>query len=151
MHKLVITETHLAARLFRSGILKFFNTNELTLYITDLCYRNKTININNDRAMAKNMIEQDILKVVELDGAQVDRMVALHQKYKPKFVLKTMSALVYAESEKLKIISDDELFRDTASELNIKAYDKEWLVTTLVREISAMGVNLDLELVKEII
>lgn len=151
MKHIIITEIHLAARLFRSGILKYFGKGELMLYITDICYNHKSHHISNDKTMAKAMIEQGILNVVELNETEVKRIMELHEKYKPKFVMKTLSALVYAERHNLRIVSEDELLREISNELGIKAYDKEWLVTNIVHEISAMGTNLDLELVKEII
>lgn len=151
MNQLVITEIHLAARLYRSGILKYFNGNELSLLITDFCYETKPLGINNDKMISKKMIEQGILNVVNLNEQQVGKIVELHRLYKPKFVMKTISALVFAQENKLRLISEDELVREIAGELNIRAYDKEWLVTTMVTEISTMGINLDLELVKEII
>ena len=151
MNNFVITELSLAARLFRSGILKYFDKGELTIYITDFCYHHKSHTINNDKSMANLMIQQGFLKLVELNENQIERLLVLHLKYKPRFVMKTISALVFAEQNNLKVISEDDLVREIAKELNIKAHNKEWLLTTLVNDISTMGINLDINCVKEIV
>lgn len=151
MKAFVVTDVHIVARLYRSGILKYFNEDELIFYITDFCYYEKVIAINNDKIIAKKMIEEGLLKVVELNSNEVEEVSKLHKSYKPKFVAKTISALVYATRNELVLISEDELLRDTASELGIRAYDKEWLIITMVHEISTMGINIDLNMVKEII
>jgi hypothetical protein len=68
------------------------------------------------------------------------------------FIIKTISALVFARDSRFKLISEDELLRDVArKDLNIQAYNKEWLITTLVNEITMMGVSIDINDVKEII
>lgn len=152
MNNIVITEVHLAARLFRSGILKYFNNEELNFHITDICYEHPVSAQNYDRMHAKLMMEGGMLKVEGLNDQQMLRMGQLHFKYKPRFIVKTISALVLAGERKFKIISEDELLREIArKELNIPAYNKEWLITTLVNEITMMGGSIDINDVKEII
>jgi len=152
MNSIVITEIHLAARLFRSGILKYFNNRELNFYITDFCYDHMSMMHNYDKAHAKLMLEEGMLKVVGLDERQMTTMAALHQQYRPKFIIKTISALVLAKENKFKLVSEDELLREMArKDLNIQAFNKEWLVTTLVNEITIMGESIDINDVKQII
>ena len=152
MNNIVITEIHLAARLFRSGILKYFNNEELNLHITDFCYDHAVVAHNYDRAHTKIILEDGMLKVVGLNEEQMAVMASLHRKYKPKFIIKTISALVFARDSKFKLISEDELLRDVArKDLNVQAYNKEWLITTLVNEITMMGVSININDVKEII
>lgn len=152
MNSIVITEVHLAARLFRSGILKYFNGEELNFYITDFCYDHTLITHNYDRSHTKLMLESGMLKIVGLNEAQMVSMANLYVKYKPKFIIKTISALVFTKSNKFKLISEDELLRDIAKkDLGIQAYNKEWLITTLVNDITMMGESIDINDVKQII
>jgi hypothetical protein len=152
MNNIVITEIHIAARLFRSGILKYFNNAELNFYITDFCYDHVFVAHNYDKAHTKLMLEDGMLKVVGLTEVQMTEMAKLHSQYKPKFIIKTISALVLARDNKFKLVSEDELLREVArKDLNVQAYNKEWLVTTLVNEITMMGVAIDINDVKEII
>jgi len=152
MNNIVITEIHLAARLFRSGILKYFNNEELNFYITDFCYDHTLIAHNYDRAHTKLMLDEGMLKVVGLNELQMSAMANLHRQYKPKFIIKTISALVFARDSRFKLISEDELLREVArKDLNVQSYNKEWLITTLVNEITMMGVSIDINDVKEII
>jgi hypothetical protein len=152
MNNIVITEIHLAARLFRSGILKYFNNEELNFYITDFCYDHALVAPNYDRAHTKLMLDDGMLKVVGLNEQQMTAMENLHRQYKPKFIIKTISALVFARDSRFKLISEDELLREVARKnLNVQAYNKEWLITTLVNEITMMGVSIDIKDVKEII
>ena len=152
MNNLVITETHLAAKLFRSGILKYFNNRELNFYITDICYDQALVAHSYDKAHAKLMLAEGMLKVVGLNESQMSRMATLHQRYYPRFIIKTISALVLASENKYKLVSEDELLREVArKELNIQAFNKEWLVTTLVNEITMMGESIDINDVKQII
>jgi hypothetical protein len=102
--------------------------------------------------LAKKMQEDGILKVVGLTEAQMRQAALLHSKHKPKFIFKTVSALVYASQSNMKLISEDELLRDVArSEFNLKVNDKIWMLDNLVQEIIAMGVKIDSDLIKEII
>lgn len=152
MNSIVITEIHLAARLFRSGILKYFNNQELNFYITDFCYDHVPNTHNYDKSHAKLMLQEGMLKVVGLDEHQMKTMAALHQRYRPKFIIKTVSALVLAKENKFKLVSEDELLREIArKDLNIQSFNKEWLVTTLVNEITMMGGSIDINDVKQII
>jgi len=152
MNNIVITEIHLAARLFRSGILKYFNNKELNFYITDFCYDHVPTTHNYDKSHAKLMLQEGMLKVVGLDEHQMKTMAALHQQYRPKFIIKTVSALVLAKENKFKLVSEDELLREIArKDLNIQSFNKEWLVTTLVNEITMMGGSIDINDVKQII
>jgi hypothetical protein len=152
MNSIVITEIHLAARLFRSGILKYFNNQELNFYITDFCYDYMPNAHHYDKAHAKLMLEEGMLKVVGLDERQMKTMAALHQQYRPKFIIKTISALVVAKEHKFKLVSEDELLREVARKhLNVQAFNKEWLITTLVNEITMMGESIDINDVKQII
>ncbi len=152
MNNIVITEIKLAARLFRSGILKYFNNKELNFYITDFCYDHALVTPNYDRAHTKLMLDDSMLKVVGLNEQQMAAMASLHHQYKPKFIIKTISALVLARESRFKLVSEDELLREVArKDLNIQAYNKEWLVTTLVNEITMMGESININDVKEII
>lgn len=152
MNNIVITEIHLAARLFRSGILKYFNNQELNFYITDFCYDHILVVNNYDKNHAKQMFDEGMLKVIELDERQMMRMTKLHQTYRPRFIIKTISALVLASENNFKLVSEDELLGDVArKDLNIQAFNKEWLITTLVNEITMMGESIDINDVKQMI
>jgi hypothetical protein len=152
MNNIVITEIGLAARLFRSGMLKYFNSEELNFFITDFCYDQALVNHNYDRAHCKLMLDNGMLKVVGLSEGQMIAMGQVYSRYKPKFIVKTVSALIFARDNKYKLISEDELLREISrKELSIQSYNKEWLITTLVNEITMMGISININDVKEII
>lgn len=152
MNQIVLTEINLAVRLFQMGLLKYFDSDDLVFYITDLCFENRTFAYNNDNFYAKKLQEQGLLKIVSLNEDQMQKLGNLYNTYKPKFIVKTISALIIAHDNNLKFISEDELLRETArQDLGIRSFDKEWLVTDLISEISMMGVSVDIELVKSII
>ena len=152
MNNIVITEIQLAASFYRSGLLKYFNSDELAFHITDICYAHKILAINNDRLTAQKMVDAGLLKVVTLDESQMEEVERLHHFYKPKFIVKTVTALVLAKQTGFKLLSQDDLLRETAAQdFKIRAINKGWLIQILVDEISMMGENIDIELVKQII
>ena len=125
MNSIVITEIHLVARLFRSGILKYFNNQELNFYITDFCYDHQPVAHTYDKSHAKLMLQEGMLHVVGLDESQMKTMAALHHQYRPKFIIKTISALVLAKDNKFKLVSEDELLREVAKkDLNVQTFNK---------------------------
>ncbi len=98
------------------------------------------------------MIEQGMLEVVPLTEEQMKKTAQVHRKYRPKFIVKTISAMVFAAENRYKIVSEDELLRDVAwDEFKIGVHPKPWLIRMLGDEISMMGEIIDMELVKEII
>lgn len=152
MKKIVITELPLIVKLSKFGILKYFNNDELNFYMTDFCYDHQTFNFNNDKTYAKKLIEDGLLKVVGLDEFQMQRLHVIHKKYKPAFIVKTISALVLAIDMKCKLLSEDENLRDSVSkDFNIKSYGKEHFVDDLIYEINMMGRRIDADLIKFII
>ena len=155
MKNIIVTDIHLPVRLFLPGLLKYFDPDELRFYITDICYsyKNQPTPLNfHDKVHAKRMVEQGRLEVVGLDETQMGRLCELYQHYKPRFITKTVSALVLAQVTGFKLISEDELLREVATQdLKIRAHDKEWLITDLLHEIGTRGVNLDIEFVKQLI
>ncbi|TPE41530.1 hypothetical protein FJM65_19215 [Pontibacter mangrovi] len=156
MGPIVITEINTAATLYRLGLLKYFNSNNLSIHITDICYNHKgshdVLTLYNNKMLAKRMEEQGFLKVVELTEIQMKQVAKLYSEYKPKFVVKTISALVYAHEGNMKVISEDELLGDVArGELNLKVYNQEWFVDSLLQELVAMGVKIDSSQLKEMI
>jgi len=151
MKNIVITELYLAARLYRVGLLKYFSNQELCFYITDFCYNAKTA-FPNDRQTGKKMLDEGLLKIINLTETQMIRAEKLFYHYRPRFVIKTMTAYVFADENQYRLFSDDELVRDiAASDFGIKSINKEWLVTSLVNEISLMGGNVDIELVRQMV
>lgn len=152
MNNIVITELSLPVRLFRSGLLRYFNGGELVFFITDLSYENRTISVNNDKIFAKKMIDQGLLKVIDLDEWQMRRVENLYNAYKPKFIFKTISGLVLAQNTNFKLVSEDEILIETASQdLGIRAYNKEWLLIDIMSEVSLIGNGIDINLLKELI
>ncbi len=152
MNNIVITETRLAARLLQSGVLKYFNNGELKFYMTDICFAAKAMSINNDRAQAKMLADQGLLQIVSLDDKQMIEMEALYSKYKPQFRIKTISAIVFACHEKFTLISEDDLLRDIVKkDFGLSCHDKEWFVTTLIYEITSMGLPINTVLLKQLI
>jgi len=155
MKNIIVTEISLPTKLFRSGLLRYFDRTELQFHIPDFCYYYKyTLNDRNihDRGFAKRMNEQGMLIIAELNEAQMLRHQELLVQYKPKFLAKSVSALVLAEITGFRLISEDGLLREVASQdFQIRAHNKEWLLTDLVHEIGVRGIQLDLELVKELL
>lgn len=152
MNNIVVTDLHLVARLYRSGILKYFTNEELKFYITDFCYNHKVLAINNDKLCAKKMIEDGMLSVVTLNEHQMKKVEAVYRNYKPKFIVKTVSAIVLASDCDYKMVSEDELLMEIAwDDLKVKVHPKPWLIRVLGDEISMMGEIIDMDLVKEII
>jgi hypothetical protein len=152
MNNIVITELNIVARLYRSGMLKYFTGEELNFYITDFCYKHRSPNFINDRLLAKKMVEEGMLQIVKLSEAQMVLVDQWHDYYRPKFVVKSITALVFAGDKKFKLFSDCELLRETATaDFGIRSINKEWLVTTLVNDISVMGEKLDMELVRQLL
>lgn len=152
MNNLVLTEVGLAVRFFRSGVLKYFDSKDLVFYITDLCYEIKPVEANNDKVFAQKMIEQGLLKVVSFDEHQMKRVNELHKFYKPKFIFETVSGLILAQDTNYKLISENDLLIEIASEeLSIRAFNKEWFLLDIISEVSVMGVSLDIEVLRAII
>lgn len=151
MNNIVITELNIVARLYRSGMLKYFTGEELSFYITDFCYNHRLPNFN-DKLIAKQMIEEGIVQVVKLNEAQMVIVDKLHSHYRPKFVVKSITALVFCSEKKFKLFSDCDLLRETAAkDFGIRSINKEWLITTLVNDISVMGEKLDIELIRQLL
>jgi hypothetical protein len=151
MNNIVITELYIAARLYRSGLLKYFTGKELNFYITDFCYNSRSP-FFNDRVIAKQMIDDGMLQVVKLNEAQMLLVDKWHQHYKPRFVVKSITALVFASDAKFRLFSDCDLLREVATtDFGIRSINKEWLVTTLVNDISVMGEKLDMDLVRQLL
>lgn len=151
MNNIVITELNIVARLYRSGMLKYFTGEELNFYITDFCYNQKTPNVN-DKIIAKQMIEEGVLQVVKLNETEMILVDKWHAHYRPKFVVKSVTALVYCSGKKFKLFSDCDLLRETATaDFGIRSINKEWLITTLVNDISVMGEKLDMELLRQLL
>jgi len=135
MDGIVITELHLAARLFQSGIWKFFERNELKLLMTDFCYDDDVQNQGShfDTTM---LVKSGHLTIKGLNEKETEQMGLLYRRYKPKFLCKTVSAIVLAKEMDFILISDDELVRDTVIEdFNLAAYNSEWLYQAIVRQI----------------
>ena len=66
--------------------------------------------------------------------------------------MKSITALVFAGDKKFKLFSDCELLRETAAaDFGVRSINKEWLVMTLVNDISVMGEKLDMELVRQLL
>jgi len=152
MNNIVVTELNMVARLYRSGMLKYFSGEELSFYITDFCYNHRSPNFINDRQIAKKLVEDGILQVVKLSESQMLLVDKWHNYYRPKFVVKSITALVFAGDKKFKLFSDCELLRETAAaDFGVRSINKEWLVMTLVNDISVMGEKLDMELVRQLL
>lgn len=136
---IVITEMNLAARLFQCGILKDFDSSELNLYMTDLCYSSKPYEeFYKDKVCVNEMINSGMIKILNLNEMQMDRAGKLLIRYKPKFVLKTVSAMVIAQDYNYKLVTEDELLRDTVKkELGIPSHDKMWLVEYLIEKLKS--------------
>ena len=155
MKNFIVTEIHLPTALFRIGLLKYFDPHELQFHIPDFCYESLITYSDqtlHDRGFAKRMREQGMLRVVGLNEAQMSRHLVLYQQLKPKFVSKTIAALVVAETTGFQLITANDLLRDVAGrDLTLSAHDHEWLLIDLVHEISVRGIPLDIELVKELL
>jgi len=152
MKNIAITEIQLAASFYRSGLLKYFNNDELAFHITNICYEHKVSALNNDKQTAQKMVDAGLLKVVTLDENQMKEVERLHHFYKPKFIVKTITALVLAKDTGYKLLSQEDLLRETArQDFTIRAISKNWLIQMLVDDITMMGESIDIELVKMII
>lgn len=152
MNSLVITDINLVARFARSGLLKYIENDEFKFFISDICYCHKAITVSNDKLFAKKMIENGMLEVCPLNEHQILNLSEFYKRYKPRFLAKTISAIILTQYLNAKLISEDELLRSVAySDFGIIAHDKEWLLDEIVREIVVKGVNLDIEIVKMII
>lgn len=135
---IVITEMNLVARLFQCGILDYFESNELNLYMTDLCYCSKPYQeFYKDKASVNEMISSGKIKILSLNELQMERASKLLIRYKPKFVLKTVSAIIVAQDSNYTLITEDELLRETVKkELAIPSFDKRWLVEYLIEKLN---------------
>ena len=151
MKKFIVTDLRLATRLYKCGLLKYFNNTELVFHITGPCFNNRLYAYSNDKEIAKKMVQEGLMVVSNLDSNQMQKVQELFEKYKPKFLAKTITSLVYAEQINYQLITEDECLKETAHELNIRAYNKEWLVTSLVSDITLMGGAIDLNMIMEII
>lgn len=149
---MVITELSLVAKLSRSGLLKYFKASDICFHITDFCYSHKSFTYNNDKIWAKKMTDEGLLRIVNLNEAQMMRSNGLYLQLKPRFIFKTITAIVVAEDFGYKLVSEDDLLIEVAkSDFNIKCTNKEGLITEIVYEISTMGGEVDLELVKLVV
>lgn len=130
---------NLAARLFQCGILKYFDSSELNLYMTDLCYSSKPYEeFYKDKVSVNEMINNSEIRILSLNEMQMDRAGKLLMRYKPKFILKTVSAMVVAQDYNYTLITEDELLRDTVKkELGIPSHDKRWLVECLIEKLKS--------------
>lgn len=139
---IVITEMNLVARLFHFGILKYIDGSELNLYMTDLCYCCKPYEeFDRDKSYINEMIKLGQIKILSLNDIQMERAGKLLVRYKPKFVLKTISAMVIAQDKNFTMVSEDELLRETVKELGIPAYDKFWLLDHLIKDNKFLAEN----------
>lgn len=154
MRPVVLTDVHLAARLVRSGLLKYYSPTELQFLISDIGfeynYPQTTYN-QHDRSFAERMKKQGFLHVKSFDDMQMTRLYDLFRQLKPKFTIRILSALLLAEMTNSTLISEDEVLRDVALMSLISAYNKQWLVSQLVHELAFQGITLDIELVNELI
>lgn len=152
MYNLVITEVNLVAGLSQSTLLDYLDDSEIKFLISDICYKHKTFAINDDKSIAEKIIRDGMLRIVSLNEFQMVRLGKYFDFYKPQFLPKTISALILAKDLNAKLISDDELLRATAIEdFGIQAFNSQWLLGTIVREIAFnTGLKIDLELLKEL-
>ncbi|MFK7107989.1 hypothetical protein V3R08_10130 [Flavobacterium oreochromis] len=128
---------NLAARLFQCGIMKYLDQDELTLYMTDLCYHSKAHDYNRDKDFVNEMVNVGQIKIIELNSSQVERASKLLQRYYPKFVLKTVSSMVSATDLDFILLSEDALLRETVSkDFGVVAQDKTWLTERIINSLS---------------
>jgi len=152
MYKIVVTDIHVITRLYRIGLLKYFNSSEVAFYITDLCYGDLNSVFQSDRIFSKRLIDEGILHVVSSDSDDIREVQKYYTVFHPMFVVKTVSAMVFAKRFNYRLLTNDELLSDVAQKkMGLKVSGKEWLVANLVGDIGAMGFNLDEDLIYELI
>ncbi|MEZ0540424.1 hypothetical protein [Fibrella arboris] len=154
MRPVVLTDVHLAARLVRSGLLKYYSPEQLQFLISDIGFDYnypQTVYNQHDKSFAERMRKQGFLRVKSFDDIQMTRMYALFRQFKPKFTIRIVSALLLAQMTNSTLISEDEVLRDVAPMCMISAHNKQWLVSQLVHELAFQGITLDVELVNELI
>jgi len=136
MNKILLTEVDLAARLFQFGILRHIESSEFGLYMTDLCYYAKNFDNSKNFDCLKEMVNNGVIKIIELNEPQMERSGKLYRRFYPKFLLKTVSAFVIATEGNFSLISEDELVRSVAiKDLGIPSYGKQWLVDLIINNI----------------
>lgn len=150
MNTLIVTNTSFPARLYRSGILKFFLSSELRFLVTDFCYEQRKIAANSDHFCAIKLIEEKKLEVKNLDEKAINELANLSKKLSSKFLIKTISSLLLAMHERCPIVSDDETLRDEAKKLGLIVMSHENLVDDLILKLYSQGTEIDIEIVKMI-
>lgn len=149
--KILVADLSLICKLYRIGLLKYFNESDLSFHITGFCYE-AAINESrhsNDKQISIKLIKDRMLQISEQDGIEMENVALLHNSLYPKFTLKTASALYYAKEANLCLVTEDLLIRDTAKKLKLKSQDNDWAVSMIVYEISEMGIPITKEAVME--
>src|SRR5690606_15017445 len=136
---------HLAASLSRSGILKYLTPDDILLYATDFCFDHRTIGINNNKQFAQRMRENGFLKVQALDENAMETLSRIYNEHKPKFMEKTLSALVLALNVNHPIVTEDDLLRSTAGAMGIATISKEDFLDRIVALIYIKGIDLEID------
>ena len=151
MKRYLITDVSLASRLYRSGIMNYFNDNKVIFLMTDLCYKGYKFN-NNEKDFADEMIRKNQLQIVCLNESQMIKVQKLYLNYKPKFLIKTISSIVFAGDNDVLFISEDDLLREIAlKDFNIASFDKSWLTTNLIDEIRNENLSINTNILRMII
>lgn len=154
MKPVVLTNIHTAARIARSGLLKYFSPQEFRFLISDLGYEHKypiTAYNQHDRVFAERMRKQGFLQVSSFVEPQMRRLFELFSYYKPKFTIRIVSALLLAEVTNATLLTEDVVVQDAAISAMISTQTKQWLVTEIIHELAFQGITLDIELVSELI
>nr|WP_293838383.1 hypothetical protein [uncultured Arsenicibacter sp.] len=155
MKKFIVTEISLIANLLRIGLLRYFENTELQFLITDFCYNHSSAGnerIIQEKNFAVRLKKTGLLSETGLNEQQMSRLYELSRQHSPRFLIKTVSALVLAESTGYPLITEDDLLRDVAAkEMKLKSHNQEWLLTDLVHEVSIREKHITLELIKELL
>lgn len=152
MYRVVVTDIHVITRLYRIGLLKYFNNQEIAFYITEFCYSDIDIVYANDMRLSQQLIDQGILTLVKFPGEDVLEINKHFQPIQNKFAFKTVSALVFAKRMNYHLLSNCETLSDHARiQMGIKVIEKEKLATNLISDIGSTDINLDSDLINEML
>ena len=152
MKKLVLTEPDLAARIHKSGILRYFRKGDIVFYTTDIgCYA--CIGTQQvGKPMLNRAVETGTLVVVESDERQWRAISSLYSKYSKSFTMKTVAAVYLAGQFGYRLVTDDAALEEMAlKDFGVTSLPKNRLTMELVEEIALMGIVVDLDLINELI
>ena len=152
MENILITEINLAARLFRSGIMKYLNEYEISLHMIDLCYYHKSHDYNSDKNFVKEMVGNEQIKIIGLNSIQLDEASKLYKRYYPKFLIKTVASILVAQELDYTIVSEDALLRETAfNDFCLNANDKNWLVDQIISKLDSKNNSVNTNMLRLVI